>query len=87
MPARTAPGRSSGIGVEDLPSSVTEVASSAGISFAGELVPMREAQRRYAMWAYERLGGRKMQTAEKLGVDFKTLSKWLAGEGDPEPQE
>ena len=45
---------------------------------------MREAQRRYAHYAYERLGGRKMQTAEKLGVDFKTLSKWLAGDEDLE---
>src|SRR6266540_1057481 len=64
-------GRESILGVQDLPPSVTEVASSAGISFAGEIVSMREAQRRYATWVYERLGGRKMQTAEKLGVDFK----------------
>jgi transposase len=43
---------------------------------------MREMQRRYAAWAYERLGERKVQTAEKLGVDFKTLHKWLTAEDE-----
>ena len=28
--------------------------------------------------ALERLGGRKMLTCEKLGIDAKTLAKWLA---------
>jgi two-component system response regulator HydG len=79
-------GRASCINAQDLPPSVTDADSSTGISFAGEIVPMREAQRRYAAWVYERLGERKMQTAEKLGVDFKTLSKWLA-DGDPERKE
>jgi two-component system response regulator HydG len=77
-------GRSRIIQTQDLPSSVTAPEPASNISFTGEVVPMREAQRRYAAWAYERLGERKMQTAEKLGVDFKTLSKWLAGDGDPE---
>jgi two-component system response regulator HydG len=66
---------------------VIEQVSSSGLSFSGEIVPMRDVQRRYATWVYERLGGRKMQTAEKLGVDFKTLSKWLVGEEDLDRQE
>jgi two-component system response regulator HydG len=48
-----------------------------GITFVGQVVPFRELQRRYAAWAYERLDGRKVLTAEKLEVDFKTLSRWL----------
>jgi hypothetical protein len=38
---------------------------------------MRELQRRYAAWAYEQLGARNMITAEKLGIDPKTLSRLL----------
>jgi two-component system response regulator HydG len=72
---------------QDLPPSITTASGSSGISFNGDVVPMREAQRRYAAWAYERLGGRKVQTAERLGIDFKTLSKWLVDEGDPERRE
>jgi DNA-binding NtrC family response regulator len=80
-------GRAPIIIAQDLPTSVTTTNTAAGISFIGEVVPMREAQRRYAAWAYERLGGRKVQTAETLGIDFKTLSKWLVDEGDPERRE
>ena len=54
------------------------------MTFAGEVVPFRELQRSYAAWAYERLEGRKVLTAEKLGVDFKTLSRWLGIEPDSE---
>lgn len=79
-------GRSAVVLVQDLPPSVTTTNATAGVSFVGEVVPMREAQRRYAAWAYERLGERKVQTAEKLGIDFKTLSKWLA-DHDPESKE
>ncbi len=46
--------------------------------FGDEIVPVRDLQRRYAMWALERLGGRKQLTCEKLGIDAKTLNKWLA---------
>jgi len=46
-------------------------------TFRGEVLALREIQRRYAAWAYERLGGKKVLTAEKLDVDFRTLSKLL----------
>ena len=48
-------------------------------------MPLREVQRRYAAWAYEQLGGKKVLTAEKLGVDFRTLSKLLASTGGDDP--
>jgi two-component system response regulator HydG len=46
-------------------------------TFKGDVIPMRELQRRYAAWAYDQLGARKLLTAEKLEVDVKTLGKWL----------
>ncbi|HVI75972.1 MAG TPA: sigma-54 dependent transcriptional regulator [Anaeromyxobacteraceae bacterium] len=53
---------------------------------AGDAVlPVRELQRRYARWALGRCGGQRGRTAERLGIDPKTLAKWLdeATEGDP----
>jgi two-component system response regulator HydG len=79
-------GRAPSVSVSDLPSSVTETAPSQGLYFSGEIVPMREMQRRYAAWAFERLGERKVQTAEKLGIDFKTLHKWLTPESEGETE-
>jgi two-component system response regulator HydG len=79
-------GRESSVSAQDLPVSMTE-ATSEGISFTGEILPIRDVNRRYAAWVYERLGGQKGQTAERLGVDHKTLTKWLVGDGDPERQD
>jgi two-component system response regulator HydG len=80
-------GREATIAVQDLPATVTEARPTSGIVFAGEILPMREMNRRYAAWAYERLGGRKLEAAERLGVDFKTLRKWLMNDPDPERHE
>jgi DNA-binding NtrC family response regulator len=51
--------------------------------FDGTIVPIREVQRRYAAWAYEQMEGNKTRTAERLGVDPKTLAKWLSVEAEP----
>jgi two-component system, NtrC family, response regulator HydG len=53
-------------------------------SFGTEVLPLREMQRRYVSWAYAELGSRKLLTAEKLGIDDKTLAKWLAREPEGE---
>jgi len=50
--------------------------------FGDSVIPVRELQKRYAAWALERLGGRKMVTCEKLGIDAKTLAKWLASDDE-----
>ena len=44
-----------------------------------DILPIRELQKRYAAWALEQLGGHRGRTAERLGVDAKTLAKWLGG--------
>ena len=50
--------------------------------FRGDILAMRDVQRRYARWAFERLGSQKARTADKLEVDIKTLNRWLALEDD-----
>jgi two-component system response regulator HydG len=63
----------------DLPAVVVNRASTdRTIDFGVDVIPVRDLQRRYAAWALERLGGRKMLACERLGIDTKTLNKWLA---------
>ncbi len=76
-------GRGQEVRPSDLPASVIDdVAPEAELSFRGDVIPMRDLQRRYAAWALGQLGGQRGRTAERLGVDGKTLAKWLS-----EPEE
>ncbi len=69
--------------LNDLPKSMTrEPESPAQINFGDRVIPMRELQRRYVAWALQQLGGAKMATCERLGVDAKTLKRWLSLDGD-----
>jgi two-component system response regulator HydG len=54
-----------------------EDGSDAPTEFGRTVLPVREIQHRYAVWALAQLGGHRARTAEKLGVDPKTLAKWL----------
>jgi two-component system response regulator HydG len=65
------------IRVRDLPGSVDARSDDAPLDFGNNVLPLREVQRRYVAWAYEQLGERKLLTAERLGIDDKTLTKWL----------
>jgi len=72
-------GRDAEVRASDLPPAVLAGAGhDAEMSFRGEVIPVRELQRRYATWALEQLGGHRGRTAERLGVDGKTLAKWLS---------
>ncbi|HEY4242797.1 MAG TPA: sigma-54 dependent transcriptional regulator [Kofleriaceae bacterium] len=62
----------------DLPPHIRDAAAAPPPTAFTGLVPMRELQRRYARWAFDALDGHKARTAEALGVDVKTLAKWLA---------
>ncbi len=74
-------GRAEEATLADLPPHLGK-SSTDDFAFHGPVLPMREMQRRYAAWAFEQLAGRKLVTAEALGIDDKTLAKWLArGEG------
>jgi two-component system response regulator HydG len=71
--------RSEEADVTDLPATVG-MPMTTSFAFGGSVVTMREMQRRYAAYAYEKLGATKAQVAEALDVDVKTLSKLLASE-------
>ena len=75
-------GRQVDLQPSDLPAALLSDSPTARVPFHGEIVPVRELQRRYAAWALEQLGGHRTRTAERLGIDAKTLAKWLADEQD-----
>ena len=70
-------GRSAEIGVDDLPPALRDPAAADPLEFRGEILPIRELQRRYAAWALTQTGGHRARAAEQLGIDVKTLRGWL----------
>ena len=73
-------GRSKEATIADLPSDLSVPAppsAPAELRFEGPVLALAELNRRYARWALDHLGGRKMLTAETLDVDRKTLSRLL----------
>jgi two-component system response regulator HydG len=74
-------GRSEEAQFSDAALPCTGPAGAAGPAFAGPVITMREMQQRYAQWATAGLGGNKTRAAERLGIDVKTLSKYLGGGG------
>jgi two-component system response regulator HydG len=76
-------GRAAEVEVGDLPPTVGK--RRATQDFSGDVVPLREMSRRYAQWAFEALDGRKLETAEMLDVDVKTLTKLLRNDGESKP--
>jgi two-component system, NtrC family, response regulator HydG len=76
-------GRSSEITADELPRTIGQ-RSAAPLAFHGEVVTIRDAQARYAAWALQAMGGRRVLTAEKLAVDIKTLARLLKAEPEQE---
>jgi len=62
--------------VEDLPQAI-RFESGNPMDVFSRVLPARELQHRYAQWALERCAGLKSRTAESLGIDIKTLNRWL----------
>ena len=67
-------------GPEDLPTEIERGGHPSDLEFRGGVIPFRELQRRYAAWALAQFGGQRGRTADQLGVDGKTLAKWLSDE-------
>jgi two-component system response regulator HydG len=65
------------VGLEDVPDNIRSPERKSSTEFQGQIIPVRDLQRRYATWALSQMGGHKGKTAEKLGIDSKTLWKWL----------
>ncbi len=77
-------GRSREASVADLPRAVTSrAAEPSRPSFGHTVVPLRDMLRRYVAWAYERNSGHKRATCDALGIDAKTLNRWLEGADTP----
>jgi two-component system response regulator HydG len=76
-------GRSSEIAADELPRTIGH-RSAAPLAFDGEILPIRDVQSRYAAWVLAATGGRRGLTAEKLGVDIKTLARLLKAESEQE---
>jgi two-component system response regulator HydG len=74
-------GRNAEVSATDLPETLKDADSKAEFEFRGEIIPWRDLERRYAAWAVAQTGGHRGRAAEKLGIDPKTLRKWL---GEPE---
>jgi two-component system response regulator HydG len=62
---------------EDLPENIVRNERVEALQFHGDVIPIWELERRYALWAVAQTGGHRGRAAEKLGVDPKTLRKWL----------
>lgn len=65
---------------EDLPAEIERGGQPCDLEFRGGVIPFRELQRRYASWALAQFGGQRGRTADQLGIDGKTLAKWLSDE-------
>jgi two-component system, NtrC family, response regulator HydG len=78
--------RGAEISVEELPSTLTQHERAPNSrSFAqGEIVELREMQRRYARWVFHQLGEHRGKAAERLGIDYKTLARLLRDEDSEE---
>jgi two-component system response regulator HydG len=74
------------LGQEALVDAVELPAAEAGdggeVEFRGEIMPMRDLERRYATWALAQTGGHRGKAAEKLAIDPKTLRKLLGERED-----
>ena len=73
-------GQGEQIGAADLPPSLSGASGPSPLQLEGEILPIRAVQRRYAAWALAQLGGHRGRTAERLGIDAKTLYNWLSDE-------
>jgi two-component system response regulator HydG len=67
-------------GVDDFQAALGDPGSMA--EFSGPVRSLQELDRRYAQWALEQFGGRRMATAEALAIDRKTLARLL---DEPKP--
>jgi two-component system, NtrC family, response regulator HydG len=70
-------GRTAEIHPTELQLEAVRGAEESRVEFRGPVLPLRQLQRRYASWALQQEGGRRLATAESLGVDRKTLAKLL----------
>jgi DNA-binding NtrC family response regulator len=74
--------RTAEVQATDLQLEAVRGAEDSRAEFHGPVLPLRQLQRLYASWALQQGGGRRLATAESLGVDRKTLAKLLQSSDD-----
>jgi DNA-binding NtrC family response regulator len=74
-------GRAGEVGPADVREGIGSIETGKAPEFGGDILPLRELERRYAAWAVGQTGGHRGKAAEKLDVDPKTLRR-LLGEPD-----
>lgn len=81
-------GRNDEAGPEDLLPEIQRGGPPSELEFRGGVLPFRVLQHRYATWALAQFAGHRGRTAERLGVDGKTLARWLSDPGlERQPKE
>jgi two-component system, NtrC family, response regulator HydG len=76
-------GRSEEGDAADLPTLVgAKSAHPVELDFGDRVLPFRELRKHYVRWALRKLDGQRGATAARLGVDGKTLARWLE-DGSP----
>ncbi|MFO0760980.1 MAG: sigma-54 dependent transcriptional regulator [Byssovorax sp.] len=69
--------------VDDLPRAICEPAETDLFSSAAErLMTLEELERAYVRHVLERLGGNKVRAAAALGINRRTIQRWLGDEGN-----
>ncbi len=76
-------GRGADVQPEELHLEVASAGEAAHLEFHRPVLPLRQLQRHYASWALQQEGGRRLATADALGVDRKTLAKLLEDDEAP----
>ena len=80
-------GRERSIRVDDLSASIL-TRDPGSLAFRGDVMPLREVQRRYAAWAYEQLGGKKvlkdefsqLESEDAVAQELRELKSKRAGQ-------
>ena len=75
-------GRGPEVQPDDLHLELPRESGAGHAEFRPPVLPLRQLQRHYAVWALQQEAGRRLATADALGVDRKTLAK-LLGDQDP----
>ncbi len=71
-------GRHAEISAQDLPPNITAEKHEQTLAFEGPILPVKILHKQYAQWAMAQLAGQRKATADRLGIDVRTLYNWLS---------
>lgn len=74
-------GRNVEVSALDLPATIAAPKHEQTLAFEGPILPVKVLHRQYAHWAMAQLAGQRRATADRLGIDVRTLYNWLSDDG------